>query len=468
MIVQTFGALRRLAPTWNPQPSAVPWYAPAAWDTRIASGTLAGDYAAIYRTQPAVRVCVDFLGRNLAQIGFHVYQRTANDSRERVRVGLETVLARPNPWTSGYRLMRDLVSDLGVYGSAFWYKLPRERRGFALVRMHPLGVLVRGTTIVPTSYEWTVEGRTVADIPPDRVVHFRWYDPDTSLSGVSPLETLRRILLEERAAAEYRNALWKNGARIPGYIYRPKDAGAWNDEQRKRFREQFNTLYGGPINAGKIPVLEDGMQFREASFTASDAQYVESRKLNAEEVARVYQIPLPMVGILDHATFSNVKEQHKATYQDCFGPILAMIEGDLDLQILGDFHDPATHYVESQIAEKLKGSFEEQSRAIQQACGRPWLTVDEARRLANYPAMGGDAAELARPLNMTTAPSDADAPADDEPAAEPAAPPPPAPGPAARPRGRRPARDVEPGEAAAGELVAHAAAAALGGGRLAH
>lgn len=361
----------------------------------------AADYAAIYRAQPAVRVCVDFLSRNLAQIGLHVFRRNAaNDSRVRVREGLETLLKTPNTWTSGNRLMCALVGDLCVYGQAFWLKMPREN---ALVRLFPPCVTIAGTSLVPTGYQFVAEGRTV-EAPIDRIVHFRWYDPESSFYGASPLETLRRTLVEERAASEYRNALWKNGARIPGYISRPKEAGAWNDEQRKRFREQFNALYGGAQNAGKIPVLEDGMQFREASFTASDAQYIESRKLNTEEVARVYQIPLPMAGILDHATFSNIREQHKHLYQDCFSPILAMIEGDLDLQLLPDFHDPATHYCEFNLAEKLKGSFEEQALAIQRLCGAPVLTVDEGRALLNRTAKGGAADELLRPLNMTTDP----------------------------------------------------------------
>jgi HK97 family phage portal protein len=412
VIFQTFGTLRRKQATRTVAPT---WYAPSAWDIR--SQTYAGDYATIYRTQPSVRVCVEFLHRNLAQMGLLVYRRESNDSRIRIRTGMAAVLRRPNAWTSRYRLIQNMIGDLCVYGSAYWFKMPRAEQGYALIRMHPQAVEAVGS-IMPIGYNWTVDSRVIENIPPARLVHFRWYDPDSDLLGVSPLETLRKTLLEEKAAADYRNALWQNGARMPGYIHRPKDAGLWNDEQRKRFREQFNRLYTGPQNAGRIPILEDGMTFKEASFTSSDAQYVESRKLNIEEVARVYQLPLPMAGILDHATFSNVREQHKHLYQDCFGPILGMVEDDVDLQLLPDFHDPDTYYSEFNIAEKLKGSFEEQAAAIKGLTDRAIMTANEGRARINLPAVDDPTADqLVRPLNMTTeAPADksATAPTSDE------------------------------------------------------
>ena len=74
------------------------------------------------------------------------------------------------------------------------------------------------------------------------------------------------------------------------------------------------------------------MQWEATSFNARESEYLGGRKLTREECARAYHIPLPMVGILDHATFSNIKEQHKNLYQDALGPWLAMIEDDIDLQ----------------------------------------------------------------------------------------------------------------------------------------
>ena len=142
------------------------------------------------------------------------------------------------------------------------------------------------------------------------------------------------------------------------------------------------------------------MTWKQSTFNAQESEYLAGRKLTREECARAYHIPLPMVGILDNATFSNIKEQHKNLYQDCLGPWLAMIEDEISLQLLPDFEDIEGVYIEFNIQEKLQGSFEEQVQSLQSAVGRPWMTPDEARARFNMPSLGGDAAQLATPLNV--------------------------------------------------------------------
>ena len=150
-------------------------------------------------------------------------------------------------------------------------------------------------------------------------------------------------------------------------------------------------------------VLEEGMQFKPISFSAVESDYLNGRKLTREEVARSYHIPPPLVGILDRATFSNITEQHKMLYSDTLGPILKSFEQDIELQILSQMDDRDGVYVEFNIMEKLAGDFEQQTRSLQSAVGRPWMTPNEARSRMNLPRMeGGDADEIATPLYVGT------------------------------------------------------------------
>lgn len=125
------------------------------------------------------------------------------------------------------------------------------------------------------------------------------------------------------------------------------------------------------------------------------------RKLSREEVAAAYYIPPPMIGILDHATFSNITEQHKMLYQDTLGPWLAMFAEEFALQLIPDLTTGSDRvYVEFNLREKLTGAFEQRAASIQTAVGGPWMTINEARALDNRPPVdGGD--ELIRPLNVT-------------------------------------------------------------------
>ncbi|AYN57481.1 portal protein [Arthrobacter phage Kepler] len=362
------------------------------------------DYAAIWRGHGSVRTVVDFLGRNIASLGLHLFRRKGDNDRERVTDHpLARLLGRPNIGTTFYRMMDGTVRDLAIFDRAYWLKLKAVGGGFWVVRLPAASVVPKqGTWFGPDHFE--LHGSTgVKKIPADQIVNFRGYAPEGDLAGTSPLESLRRVLAEEYEAGRMREQTLRNGARASGYLERPAPQPgqqAWSDVARDRFRQSWRAQYsGGGPEAGGTPILEDGMKFVPASHSARDLQYVEVRKLAREEVAAAYFIPPTMVGIMESATFSNIKEQHKHLYQDTLGPWLSMISQELMLQLLPEFEDTADLYLEFNLEEKLRGSFEEQAAQLQAATGGPWMTRNEARAMRNLPAIeGGD--ELIVPLNV--------------------------------------------------------------------
>jgi HK97 family phage portal protein len=362
-------------------------------------------YAAMYEQQPNVRTVIDFIARNVAQLGVHAYRRVSDTDRERLPshqvIGW---LSKPNPSTTQYRLIEALMKDLGIYYAAYWMKV-RDTNGrlVGLVRVPPDRVIPVGLLLVeyfvwigPDNRSWRVE--------PSDMVYFGNYSPSNAILGISPLETLRRTLAEECAAEEYRASFWGNSARLEGVIQRPATAPKWTPDQKQSFREQWQLKFSGPGNAGQTAVLEDGMEFKEVSYSAKDSEYVASRKLTREECARAYHIPLPMVGILDYATFSNIKEQHKQLYQDSLGPWLECLVDEFSRQLLPESTDTDRVYFEFNIAAKLAGSFEEQAGALQTLVGRPIMTANEGRARLNLPSMKDDesADKLSAPLNTTS------------------------------------------------------------------
>ena len=334
-------------------------------------------YLSIYKSQPAVRTVVDFLADNLAQLGIHIYRRISDTDRVRVsNHPLQRLLNHPNEGTTRYRLMRDTVADLCIHGHGYWLKrLDRD----VLVRLPPDQMQIVGG-LIPAGYVWSgVETESVA-LRADEVVHFSLYQ------GRSPLETLRRRLEEDEAAVSYRTLFWSNGARLSGWLGRPATAPRWTMEQREQFREEWRGFQGAG-NAGKSPVLEDGMEYHAVAATAQDSQLVQTRKLTREEVAAAYHVPPAMIGIVEAQGYGSLREQHRALYQDTLGPWQAMLEDEIELQLLSDFSDSDDVYVEFNIAQKLSGSFEEQAAALNAAVGSPWMTRNEARARVNLPAI---------------------------------------------------------------------------------
>ena len=360
-------------------------------------------YDKIWKSHGNVRTVTGFLGRNIASLGLHVYELVDDNDRRRVRDhALARLMSRPSPAATRYDFIEALVQDLAIYDRYLAIKLKPEgsESPGGLLRIPPaLWKPVGDDWLYPEAYE--VKGsKGRRTFKPDEVVAMTGYSPSGDLGGVSPLESLRNVLAEEYEAARMRAQTFRNGARVSGYLERPAGAPEWSKTGRERFKTAWRSQYtGGGTEAGGTPILEDGMKFVDAHQSARDLQYIESRKLTREEVAAAYYIPPPMVGLLDHATFSNIREQHKQLYQDTLGPWLQRIQQALMLALWADFPESDNLYLEFNIEEKLRGSFEEQAAQLQTATGGPYMTRNEARARQNLPRIEG-ADELIVPLNV--------------------------------------------------------------------
>jgi len=385
------------------------WYAATTGSLDLYTSNL--DYASIYRTQPAVRRVLSFTARNIAQLGIHVFRRLSDIDRARLGDhALSRMLRNPDPTrkVTTYRLLDDLVQDRGIYGHSYFAKVtaPGDSEPSALVRLMPWRMVPVGSLTKVNFYRYVGTAGFI-DFPPDQIVVFRYYNPTDGRVGISPLETLRQVLAEDTAASDYRERFWRKGAKLAGYITRPREAGKWGDAARERFLADWHAQNAGSgPNVGGTAVLEDGMTYTPGASSFRDAQYLEARKLTLEEAAGAFHVPPPMVGILDNANYSNAVLFHQMLYQDCLGPDLEMIQQEIEAQLLPDFVDTTDVYVEFNIADKLKGSFEEQAAAMSLAVGGPWMVRAEARARQNLapfddPAEQAQAERLITPMNVT-------------------------------------------------------------------
>lgn len=359
-------------------------------------GTYNEDYASIYRTQPNVRTIVSFLARNVASLNLKAYRRVADDEREHLADHpIARTIRRPTPWTTRYSWLESLVSDLGTFDIYCSVKVKSDQGKVSLLRVPPQFVEPMGKTWFRAD-SYRLFGSNEMVFPAEQVVFIHGHNPDDPRTGLSPLESIRRILAEDAASGDYREWMWRNKARIEGVLQTDK---TMSDAAVERLRAQWKQLYAGAKGSGETAILEEGMKFQEITMTSRDAQYMEARKLSREEVAAAYHVQPAMVGILEHANFANIAEQHKMLYQDSLGPWLVRIEEELELQLLPEFPDSDGVYLEFNIAEKLKGSFEEQVKAGQASVGAPWVTRNEMRARMNLPPVdGGDV--LVTPLNV--------------------------------------------------------------------
>lgn len=356
-------------------------------------------YETMYRSSPELRTVIDFLARNIAQIPLHAYERVSDEERRRISEGpLAATLNKPDLHSTRSRWLDAFVKDLCIFDAAYFAKVRGENGRVALVRIPPQTVELLGNNILrPDAYRVHGSAGTV-DFDPSQIIDVHGYSPGVDArKGLSPIETLRRLLAEQAAAGEYREQFWRNSARPSGVIERPQTAPAWSDAARARFAASFEATYTGE-GSGRTLVLEEGMSYRPVSFSARDAQLIESFRLSQEVVAAAYGIPNGLLG-LGTNTYASLTEQHRQLYTDCLAPWLVRIQEELEAQLLPEFDTPESTYLEFNIAAKLAGSFTEQAAVLQASVGAPYLTRNEARTRLNLPPVdGGD--ELVTPLNV--------------------------------------------------------------------
>lgn len=350
----------------------------------------------LWETQPHLRTVVDFIARQMSQLSLKLYERDDEEVR-RVREGtVADLLRKANDDETFSELLYALVGEWALHNDSYLLLLPNKQ-----MRVVPSSWVTpkMKNAFSVESYIVSLDGKA-ATFDRDMVVRFKGWTPGNPTKGTSPVATLRLMLEEQHDARVYRKQIWRRSGRFGGFLTRPKDAPTWDNPARQRFDKMWHAFTGNSgARAGDTPLLEDGMEYKRVGFAAKEDQWLESVKASLEMCAQVYYINPTMVGMLDNANFSNVREFRRSLYGDSLGPIIKKIEDRFNAFVLPALGAPKTQFVEFNVEAKLRGSFEEQSAVVSTATGAPWQTRNEARKLFNLtPIEGGD--ELITPLNV--------------------------------------------------------------------
>lgn len=346
-------------------------------------------YSAIYKNQHWVGTVVRKLAMATARMPFEVKLRTSATDSVNESGPMTDLLSRPNPGMSGFKLWEWTSSTRDVYGEAFWVKL-RDASGRVreLHPMHPTNVIVRRQADGTLGYVYsngTVNVSQLPTIPAEDVVAFTNYNPDDLVRGLSVLEGLRMTLLNEDAARRATASMWQKGAR-PGMILTTDQE--LTDAAAQRIKMQFDRSNGGADNTGATAVFEQGLKAQVIQLSAEEMQYIESRKLNREEVCAAYDVPQPAVGILDHATFSNITEQLRSLYRDTMAPRFIGFESVIDHQLVPDFYPvDGSVFTRFNMEDVLRGDFETKATATVSMRNSGFMTGNEARAYFGLPRL---------------------------------------------------------------------------------
>lgn len=359
----------------------------------------------LYATQANLHAVISFLSSSVAQLPLKVYTRKDENNRQRDRNSTSALLLyRPNADQTEYEFIEALAIEYLLFGEAIVWLLPDNdsESGFQL-RIIPSEWVEKveyETNYAPKSLQIRANGGKTITIDKKNFVIFKMYQPGSPATYLSPIDSLKQTLAEQIQADKFRTSLWKSSGRFNSYITRPANVQQWDKKARDAWTDAFRKGWSeGGQKQGSMPILEDGMEIHTYQFNSKEAQYAETKQLSREDVAAAYHINPSLVWHTETQTYASAKDNARALYADCLGPMLQMLQQRINAFLLPKIGaNPAT-YVEFDLEEKLKGSFEERAQIYQSACGVPYLTVNEVRAdLNRAPIEGGD--ERVIPLNV--------------------------------------------------------------------
>ena len=344
----------------------------------------------------AVYSCVRILSEAIAGLPLHLYRYGADSSKQKaLDHPLYTLLHdEPNPEMSSFVFRETLMTHLLLWGNAY-AQILRNGKGdvIALYPLMPNKMTVDRDDEGHLYYSYqrsndeALKPNSRVILSPHEVLHIPGLGFD-GLVGYSPIAMAKNAIGLAIATEEYGAKFFANGAAPSGVLEHP---GTIKDPSR--VREAWQSQFGGSSNSGKVAVLEEGMKYTPISISPEQAQFLETRKFQINEIARIFRVPPHMVGDLEKSSFSNIEQQSLEFVKYTLDPWVVRWEQSIMRGLLSP--DEKKQYFAKFIVDGLlRGDY--QSRMNGYAVGRQngWMSANDIRELENMDRIpaeeGGD------------------------------------------------------------------------------
>ena len=345
----------------------------------------------------AVYSCVRILAEAVAGLPLHLYKYTQNGGKEKA---IDHPLYRllhdePNPEMSSFVVRETLMTHLLLWGNAYAQVIRNGKNEvIALYPLMPNKMSVDRDSNGQLYYSYyrgadeaIRDTQNTVILKPSDVLHIPGLGFD-GLVGYSPIAMAKNAIGMAIACEEFGAKFFANGAAPSGVLEHP---GTIKDPSR--VRDAWQSQFGGSSNSGKVAVLEEGMKYTPISISPEQAQFLETRKFQINEIARIFRVPPHMVGDLEKSSFSNIEQQSLEFVKYTLDPWVIRWEQSIQRALLS--HDEkAVYFAKFNLEGLLRGDY--QSRMNGYAIGRQngWMSANDIRELENLDRIpaeeGGD------------------------------------------------------------------------------
>lgn len=338
----------------------------------------------------AVYACVRILAESVAGLPLHVYERTANGSKStKPSHPLYRLLHdEPNREMTSFVFRETLMSHLLLWGNAY-AQIIRDGRGFpiALYPLLPDRMAVDRNESGELVYTYQSDKGQVK-LRRENILHIPGLGFD-GLIGYSPIAMAKNAVGLALATEDYGAAFFANGANPGGVLEHP---GVIKPEQADRLRESWQSQFGG-ANAHRVAVLEEGLKFHQISIPPEQAQFLETRKFQINEIARIFRVPPHMVGDLEKSSFSNIEQQSLEFVKYTLDPWVVRWEQSLQQALILP-SEKATIFIKFNLDGLLRGDYQSRMQGYSTGIQNGFMSVNDVRGLEDMNLLtaeeGGD------------------------------------------------------------------------------
>lgn len=349
----------------------------------------------------AVFGCVRVLTESVGMLPCFLYQATDKGRKKAPKEKLYSLLyVAPNNYMTPQEFWEYLIGCLCLRGNFYAYKVKVLGEIVELLPLLPDNVQPKLDENWNPVYQVTFPDGSRDVLSQDEIWHVRTFTMD-SLVGLSPISYARQTIGLGLATEEHGARLFSNGAVSSGVLQTDQ---ALTNEAYTRLKETFQEQHQGLSNAHKPMILEMGLKWNQISMSAEDAQFLETRKFQLEEICRIFRVPLHMLQNTDRATFNNIENLGMGFVNYSLVPYLTRIEQRINVGLVNR-EKRGQFYAKFNVGALLRGDMK--SRYESYATGINWgiLSPNECRDLEERnPREGGDV--YLTPMNMTTKPQD--------------------------------------------------------------
>ena len=336
---------------------------------------------------PSVKRCVNLISNVAGMLPFQLLRAIDGGQRERAAGHplYDIIATRPNSWQNGYQFRKLMQRRALIDGNAYALILRSRGAVTSLVPLDPQ--LVKVEQASDWSLKYKVQNASGGErvVPQDEMFHL-YGDSDNGFSGIALVDeaadALGLSLQADKAAA----ALFRNGAMIRDVL--SKD-GKLSPEAVSRLKAQLDERFSGSANASKTLVLEEGLKYNSVQTNAKDAQHLETRRHQIEEVARIFGVPRPFLMMDDTSWGSGIEQLGIFFVQYGLAPWFVAWERAVERSLLTDPERRQGYYVKFNERALLRGSMKDQAEFFSKMMGSGGspqiMEQNEARGLLDLP-----------------------------------------------------------------------------------